>query len=284
MRHVFRAGAKIVQDLPKRHASGNVGFRVDLGVVNGKRTFKSFPSREKAEAAQRKLKKEQAAKNPVLLADIDASTRHEILHAVERLRDYRATITEAVDFFLKHARPAVADAAIGDVIDQFKAVKTKANLSRKYIDTAWRSFFVPFRDHFENCAISDVTSEAVERYIYKNKDWNATTRGTVIRHLNVLFNFAVERGFATLNPCATIQKPKRAASNSRHKVMTVENVIKLLQYAYQNGYKPECAALVLVLFCGVRVDEVHRVTWEDVKLGEEVPLVVLDETKANRRG
>ena len=41
--------------------------------------------------------------------------------------------------------------------------------------------------------------------------------------------------------------------------------------------------MVLVLFCGVRVDEVDRITWEQVKLDEKKPVVVLDETKANRR-
>jgi hypothetical protein len=48
--------------------------------------------------------------------------------------------------------------------------------------------------------------------------------------------------------------------------MEVKDVIKLLQYAYTNDYKPECAALVLIMFCGVRVDEVDRLTWENVKL------------------
>lgn len=274
---------KSFQIYEKRHASGNVGYRLDLGLLNGKRTFKHFPSRDKAEAAQRKLQREHAARNPLLLSDINASTRHEILLALERLKDYRASITEAVDFFLKHARPAKADAKIGEVMDQFKSVKTKAGLSTKYLDTAWDSFFVPFRDAFKDCLITDVTSDAVEKYIYKHTGWNSTTRATVIRHLSVLFNFAIERGYATLNPLSAIQKPKRAASNSKDKVMTVEQVIKLLQYAYTHGYKAECAALVLILFCGVRVDEVNRVKWEDIKLDEEPPVVVLDETKANRR-
>ena len=267
----------------KRHASGNVGFRVDLGLVKSRRTFKSFPTRDKAEAAQKKLQKEQAAKNPLLLADIDASTRHEILHAVEKLKDYRATITEAVDFFLKHARPAKADATIGEIMDQFKAVKTKAGLSKKYLDTSWNSFFVPFRDAFKNCTITEVTSEAAEKFIYGHPEWNATSRGTVIRHLSVLFNFAIQRGYAALNPFSTVQKPKRAANNSREKVMAVMDVIKLLQYADTHGYQSECAALVLVFFCGVRVDEVDHITWEQIKLDEAVPVVVLDETKANRR-
>ena len=66
-------------------------------------------------------------------------------------------------------------------------------------------------------------------------------------------------------------------------MLTVDGTIKLLQYAFKNDYKPECASLVLVLFCGVRVDEVGHLTWEKIKLDEKNPVVVLDETKANRR-
>ena len=211
------SASKTFQIYARKHASGNVGYRVDLGLVEGKRTFKSFPSRDAAEKFRGRCLKEQAHKHPSILADINAATRHEVLLALERLKEYRASITEAVDFFLKHARPAKADATIGKVMEEFKTVKTKAGLSKKYLDTSWRSFFVPFRDAFKDCQITEVTAEAAEKFIYKNKDWNATTRATVIRHLNVLFNFAIERHYATLNPFAAIQKPKRAANNSREK-------------------------------------------------------------------
>jgi len=277
------SGQKSFAIYEKKHASGNVGYRVDLGLVNGKRTFKNFKTRETALDFRRKCLKAEAQKHPSLLAEIDDVTRHEVLAGLARLKEYRATITDAVDFFLKHARPVKADATIGQVIEEFKTVKKKAGLSEKYLETSARCFFGPFRDHFKNCVITEVTAEACEKYIYKRKEWNNTSRATHIRHLNVLFNFAIEKGYASLNPFEKVQRPKRQANNASEKVMIVGDVIKLLQYAYTNDYKPECAALVLIMFCGVRVDEVDRLTWENVKLDERKPVVVLDHTKANRR-
>ena len=267
----------------KKHASGNVGYRVDLGLIGGKRTFKNFAAKADAEAFQKKCLKAEAHKNPLVLSDIDAITRHEVLAAVSRLREYRATVTEAVDFFLKHARPVKAEASIQTVMDEFKSVKEKAGLSAKYLQTAKDSFFVPFRDHFKNSLVTNVTADAVEKYIYRRKTWNPTTRAAHIRHLNVLFNFAIERGHATLNPLSKVQRPKRQSNNASEKVLTVEQVIGLLQYAFKNDFKQECTALILTLFCGVRADEVDRLTWEKIKLEEENPVVVLDHTKANRR-
>ena len=107
----------------KRHASGNVGFRVDLGLVNGKRSFKNFETKEKAEAFSQKCLKLETQKNPNLLVDLDQVTRHEVLAAMAKLKEFRASITDAVDFYLKHARPAKADATIQQVMDLFENTK-----------------------------------------------------------------------------------------------------------------------------------------------------------------
>lgn len=261
----------------KNHASGNVGYRVDMGVMGGKRVFKSFPTEAAAEKFQRRCIEAEAKKKPVDLRDLSDVMRHEVLSALAKLREYNATITQAVEFFLKHARPAKANATIGEVMEQFKSAKQKSGRSAKYLDTSWKTFFVPFRDHFKNCEISEVTSTACELYFYKSKSWSATTRRSHLRHVSVLFNFAVEKGFAGINPVADVERPKKPAGTSRGRVVTVENVVKLLQYALAHDYKSECAALVLVLFCGVRVEEVTRLKWEDVSLDEDEVVVTLGE-------
>ena len=92
----------------KRHASGRVGYRVDLGMVNGKRSFKPFKNEHEAKAFQRKLRTKAAEMNPVMLSDIDSVVRYQTLAQVKRLKEFNATITEAADFYIKHARRARA--------------------------------------------------------------------------------------------------------------------------------------------------------------------------------
>lgn len=268
----------------KTHASGNVGYRVDMGFIGGRRVFKSFPSLESAERFQKRCLTAEARKKPADLRDLNDVVRHEVLAALAKLREHNASITQAVDFYLKHARPAKANATIGEVMELFKNVKLKSGRSGKYIETAWTSFFVPFRDHFKDCEIGDVTSDACERYFYRSKSWSTTTLRSHLRHVSVLFNFAIERGYAGVNPIDSVEKPKKPAGTSRNRVLSVENVIKILRFAYDNDYKQECAALVLIFFCGVRVEEVSRLTWEEIKLDEEYPVVALgeDQTKTGK--
>lgn len=268
----------------KVHASGNVGWRVDMGKLNGKRTFKSFPTEAAAKRHQVRCLEAQAKQRPVDLHDLTESTRHEVLAALAKLRAHNVTITQAVEFYLQHARPANANATISEVMKQFRRAKMKAGMSKKYIETSSASFFVPFRDHFKDCLMSALTTEECEAYIYKSKSWSVTTRRAHIRHLGVLCNFAVERGFLGYSPLKKVEVPKKPPSTSRHRVASVDNVIKILQHALRHEYKPECAALVLILFCGVRTEEIAKIKWVDIKLDEDEPAVHLYDniTKAGK--
>ena len=96
MRHILfgwiMEGLKKFAVYEKKHASGNIGFRVDLGRINGKRTFQFFSTRASAEKFRQRCLTEEAHKSPSLLADINAVTRHEILGAVEKLKPYKVTL------------------------------------------------------------------------------------------------------------------------------------------------------------------------------------------------
>ena len=96
----------------RKHASGSSGYRVDMGMSNGRRIYKSFKTKEQAERFQTKCIKLEAQKDPAVFADVKEFTRHEVLAALARLKEYRASITEAVDFFIKPARPAKADGGV----------------------------------------------------------------------------------------------------------------------------------------------------------------------------
>ena len=270
---------KLFKIYERKRQSGNVGYLVDLGEINGKRCFKSFALRSDAEAFQKQCTDQQAAEKPVVLEELHAATRHTILAALERLRPYGADLNDAVDFYIKHCKPPKGNVSIGEMMTDFKKVKSAAGLSTKYLETAWKSFFVPFRDYFKNCPATQVTKDQCQKYVYKHQVWNSTTIATHIRHLSVLYNFAIEAGYATLNPFEKVQRPKRGQGRSREKVMNVEAVRMYLQFALDQNYKPEVASLVLVYFCGVRVDEVDRVKWSDIRLADDPPLILIEEPK-----
>jgi len=264
----------------RKRASGSTGYRVDMGEVNGKRTFKSFGNLGAAEAFRNQCIAQEADRKPLVLQEFNAATRHTILAAMEKLRQHGATITEAVDFFLKHSKPTKGSITIQELIDHWLKVKKGAGMSKKYLTNSERSFLRPFKDHVKNCKVTDVTKEIGQKYLYSHqRAWNNVTLASHLRHLSTLFNFAVHEGYSTYNPFNKVQKPKKEASTAKHKVMPVAAVQALLQYALDTDHKAECASLVLTYFCGVRMEEVTRIKWEDVKLEENPPIIIVDYPK-----
>ena len=90
----------------KKHRSGNTGWVVSLGQVNGKRRFRSFSTLEQAQSFKAKCLEKEALKNPIALSDMSELGRASMRLAMEKLKPYGADIGEAVDFYLKYAKPA----------------------------------------------------------------------------------------------------------------------------------------------------------------------------------
>ena len=267
----------------RTHRSGNKGWLVSMGTVNGKRKLKSCSTLEEAQLLKAKLEERNALKNAAALSEIDELGKAAIRFGLAKLKPFDASISEAVDFFVKFAKPPKGKLTIQEAMDLFKKEKAKDGLSQKYLDTSKNSFFAPFRDAFENRYMNEVTPQQARAYLHRNSAWSVVTRNTHHRHLRTLYNFLIEQKHATINPFDFKRakvKPQRLAT----KIMSVENTEKLLQTALNQNKKAICASMVLVFFCGVRVDEVERVMWEDIRLDAKKPKVdVLEAKNGSRR-
>jgi integrase len=238
---------------------------------------------EAAQKAKADLLEKQALKNPAALSDLDELGRASVRHALERLKPYDASITEAVDFYVKFAKPPKGKITIQEAMDLFQKDKSGEGASDTYLKNSKRSFFVPFRDSFKNCLMNDVTPTRAHQYIYGRDSWNKTTKNSHIRHLRALYSFVKKKGHVTMDPFASVPFAKDRQDKITDKVLPVAGAKKLLQIALDSGRKAACASLALVLFCGIRVEEVERVTWQAIDLDSEKPVIDLKHGKNGRR-
>jgi integrase len=72
-------------------------------------------------------------------------------------------------------------------------------------------------------------------------------------------------------------------TKAQEKLIFANEVKALLQYTLDEGYKSECASMVLVFFCGVRVDEVNRLNWDWIRLDGVKSFVDTKEAKNRHR-
>lgn len=266
-----------------QNRNGSITYRVDLGKdPHGKRIAKGFSRREDAEEYKKKLDGKLAKKvSGIILADINEVERHEILGAREKLKPYNATIAEAVEFFIKHNATNRVILTVEEALEIWKAEKAKLRLSQKYQFSAVRNFFNPFIQKFRKRKLNDIMSTEIDRYIFSHRKWNAQTRASHISYLRTFFSFFVKRGNISLNPAVNVQKPK--VNEGEHRLLSVEDTSTLLNFALDNESKEECAAMVLTFFCGMRVEEVSRLTWAAVDLDRGIVTLQGKDSKKGRR-
>jgi hypothetical protein len=119
---------------------------------------------EEAQLLKAKLEERDALKNTAVLSELDDLGKAAIRYALAKLKPFDATITEAVDFFVKFAKPPKGKLTIQEAMDLFEKEKTKESLSEKYLRTSKASFFAPFRDAFKNCLMNDISENQARDY------------------------------------------------------------------------------------------------------------------------
>ena len=250
--------AKInIRNLP----SGNITYRIDLGKINGKRATKHFQNEDDARKFLLKVNAEFLKTNKGALQDLAQAQRYEVLSAIEKLKPINATITEAVDFYIRYAKPPKKLLTVKEGMVIFRRGKLETKRSQRYLDAMESNYLKPLAKAFPKQLLNEITKEEIKRFIYK-PNRNPKTISNYIRSLSAFFNYFIEEGHMTLNPTSKIKRPILVESSPS--CLIVADVQKMLQYALDKGRKPECACMALILFCGVRFEEVGKLTWEDI--------------------
>lgn len=89
--------------------------------------------------------------------------------------------------------------------------------------------------------------------------------------LSKLFSIGIRRGWCRENPISRIEVPR--VREKQIEPLRMKEIKRLLATAQQPQHRPCEAALGLMLFAGVRPQEVTRLSWEDVDM-EELEVVV----------
>ena len=268
---------------PQKHRSGNVTWKVQVGKKNnGQPDIRSFPTEKEARVFYDDWNAKLVTGNTNGLADLSTLARAEVLAALAKLDAFNATLTEAVDFFLKHARPARGTITVEDALKTFLEAKQALKRSPAYLRGCKKTYYLPFTREFPGKMLADISQADAEKYINSHKNWSSSSKASHINYLRTFYAFFIKKGYAKLNPFANIEKPQ--AVSSKPKVITPEKAQELLQFVLDNGRKAECAAMALVFFCGVRVEgEAGEITWEDIDLERSKVKVSTEVSKTGHR-
>lgn len=283
----------------RKYSSGKTGWQLDLGLVNGKRLQISCASKEDAEGelARRRAELRRAGE---LAFSITDEERHRYVSCRDRLKAAGASLDQAVDFFLLHAKPAKGAISIRQMIDDCVAAKREQGARPRYLGQLKCSANSFADSRGEETMCDQVTALDVTRWLQSN-EWAAKTWNVYRGDVRTVYQWAIATGFATINPCEAVQTKK--LDDGEIRFLSVDQARALLQraaavrpgavrrddkgvwitYDLEDMDFRDCVAFVVLgLFCGLRPErELGEMRWADVK--EDVVIVQGARAKSRAR-
>ena len=259
----------------------------------------SCPSKEEAEGelARRKAELRRAGE---LAFSITDEERHRYVSARDRLKAVGATLDQAGDFFLLHAKPAKGALTLRKMIDGCIQAKREESARPRYLSQLKCSANSFATAHGEEVMCDQVTAMDVTRWLQSN-EWAPKTWNVYRGDLRTVYQWAISAGYATINPCEAV--PTKKLNDGEIAFLGVDQARALLERA--TAVRPggvrrdekgvwipfeledldfrECLAFVVLgLFCGLRPErELGEMTWADVK--EDVVIVQGERAKSRSR-
>lgn len=245
--------------------------------IKGKGERRYFDTKGEAEgwAQQQRVRR---VNEGVSGATIPERLRVEAVECQGRLEPHNATLSQAVDFFLKHAKPAGGHRKIAVLVDEFIAAKRRAGRRDEYLRVQ-SSVLGLFSKAYPEAHAHEITGADVEKWL-DTRGASLRTRRNYQNDIRNLFGYAVKHGYAAGNPVDRLEKI--TLDDKAVEILTVKQAGALLGAAEAGG-GVMTPFIAIGLFAGLRTREIAALDWKDVSLGQKTIIVQAAKTKTRAR-
>jgi integrase len=293
-------GREIVTVYRRQTPSGNYAYMI-ANYVDGKRRFDSYATETGALEAAEALAK-RIDKRDYLAASMTKDQAAEWASSVERLKPFGVSVDDATTTVARCLKivPDLASIEAGlkyyatryrqvikisvvDVVAEMLKVKKNEGVSDRYLkDLAGR--LTRFADDCKKNSC-DVTTPDVRAWLdglgTVENPLGKQSRKNYKTVVGTLFQFAVERGYASYNPVEAIGDIRVRSGDVQ--IYTPVEIARLLEAAKEH-YPDYVPVLAIGAFAGLRSAEIERLTWQDIDLKDRYITMDASKTKtASRR-
>ena len=227
-----------------------------------------------AASAHCDLKNKQARRQGIEGAEFSSALRVEAQKAVEKLKSFNKTITDAVEHYLAHLKASEKSCTAVELVDEIVAAKKADGRSLRHLDDL-RSRLNIFAKAFDGQTVATITTAHVDDWL-RSLGRSPVTRNHYRRLLVLAFNFAIARGYAVENPADKTAKAKEVWTPPEF--LTVSQTARLLESA-----SPDMLPYFAVgALAGLRRAEIGRLDWSEIDF-ESDSIEVSPENKTSHR-
>lgn len=203
--------------------------------------------------------------------------RVEAAECQRRLEPFKASLTDAVDFFLRHAKPPGGHRTVKALVDEFIAAKRAAGRRSEYTRIQ-ASILGMFEKAFPHRHAHEIGAPEIETWLRDRG--SLRTRRNYQFDVRNLFNFALKRGYVASNPVNQLEEI--ILDEKPVEILTVEQAGRLLEAAELAG-GTMTPFVAVGLFAGLRTREIAVLDWKDIDLAEKTITVHAVKTKTRAR-
>ena len=232
----------------------NLKFTVNFREV-GKRRRKFFEAEAQAKSFAA-FKNAELKRNGVEGAEFPTSLRVMAQNAVELLKPFGKTVTDAVQYYVAHLKASERSCTVKQLLAELLDAKESKGVSRRHLDDL-RQRAGRFAASFGERIVATIRGREIEEWL-DSLNVGPQTHNHYRNALRLAFNFAVRREYASENPAAKTEKANvlRAAPG----ILTVTQAARLLEIA-----TPDILPHIAIgLFAGLRRAELERLDWSEV--------------------
>lgn len=307
--HPKGSGIKIRE---RRNPDGAIGYRVSLPtkltgqravIIKQRKTFalaQGFAEQEfvkysnlgKRAHTMTDAERVQAVEAIRLLngrnTTVDAVVR-EYVEATERLTSLGLNLAECLDFAATRLRPEGGDQTFQQVADELLQIKIDCKLRERSI-TDFRTRSQKAAERFGPDLIRNITTRELQAWL-TGLNLSFRSQKNYLMVVAEIFNFAVSKKYTHDNPIHALTRQEKKAiqggveeRQKQPNILSVEEARQLIDAAHDHSELGLLASVALGLFCGIRTEEIKRLTWEKhLKLEEPNPYVNVTPDIAKKR-
>jgi integrase len=255
---------------PQRpHLKFVVGFR-----QSGKRSQKFFETKEEAKSFA-DFKNAERKQNGITHAEFPEKLRNIAQDAVEALKPFGKTITDAVDHYLVHLKASEKSCSAEQLVKELLKAKLADGVGERHLsDLDYRLGY--FAEEFDGKLVAEITSAEIDDWL-RSLEVGPQTRNHYRAAGFAAFAFAVRHGYALANPVVGAAKAK--VIRGRPGILTVGQASSLLV----NAPKELVPYFAIGLFAGLRRAELERLDWSEVDFESNLIEVTSEKAKMGMR-